>query len=146
MPDGPQIQIRIATDGDPDLLRKNIERLMANHNVECDLQTKHLVQKSIDPVTGGIVIATLTFGAALLPFLTELLKFNKDTDAEPEAKINIENSNIQVNNVTVNLDQKSIESIQPDDKLNLPPQLLETLIANAVATGDNDNEQPETNS
>jgi len=142
MPDGPQIQIRIATDGNPDILKEGIEKLLSNHNVECDLQTKYMVQKSIEPATGGIVIATLAFGAALLPFLTELLKFNIGSESKPESQINIENSNIQVNNYQINLDQKSIESIATDDKLNMPPELLETIIANLPSPKENEAEEP----
>ena len=52
--------------------------------------------------------------------------------------MNFNDSNLQINNITINLDAESIKSLQEDTTSELPPELLRTLIANAGIDRDSD--------
>ena len=140
MPDSTEVVVQLATPDDPDILRKKVDELISTHNVVATVETQIVKQAAFEPTTGGIILTSLAFGAALLPFLTELLKLVNPDASKNERGIKILKSKITVNNITVNLDQKSIETILPDDKLKLPPELLKTLIASFETSRDIDQE------
>lgn len=128
------ISIRLITQGPPEDLHKSLLNLSDELKVDCDFVVKHAKQRSLEPLVGGAVI--LTFGTAFLAFLTEVLKLINKEDTKSD--VNFNDSNVQINNITINLDAESIKSLQEDNMPELPPELLKTLIANSGTDQDSD--------
>ena len=138
MPDSTEVVVQLATPDDPDILRKKVDELISTHNVVATVETQLVKQAAFEPTTGGIILTSLAFGAALLPFLTELLKLVNPDASKNERGIKILKSKITINNITINLDKSSIESIQEDEQSQLPPELLKTITSSAETFHDSD--------